>query len=147
MKKIISLLSLTLMSIFILTSCGTNNLGEESPYGEDVNNLDGVSIELNKDTYKPEGDIFELTVINDSEEDISYGVPYTLEYYKEDKWYEVEPDNEIGFVLILYTLSPGDEASDEINLDSYEPLETGRYRVLRQIGDETLTTEFEVAEE
>lgn len=135
------------MSIFILTSCGTNNLGEESPYGEDVNNLDGVSIELNKDTYKPEGDIFELTVINDSEEDISYGVPYTLEYYKEDKWYEVEPDNEIGFVLILYTLSPGDEASDEINLDSYEPLETGRYRVLRQIDDETLTTEFEVAEE
>ena len=147
MKKIIALLSLTLMSIFILTSCGTNNLGEESPYGEDVNNLDGVSIELNKDTYKPEGDIFELTVINDSEEDISYGVPYTLEYYKEDKWYEVEPDNEIGFVLILYTLSPGDEASDEFNLDSYEPLETGRYRVLRQIGDETLTTEFEVAEE
>ena len=144
MKKIITLLSVPLISLFILMSCGKNNLGEESPYGEDVNNLEGVSIELNKDTYKPKGDTFELTVVNDSEEEISYGAPYTLEYYKEDTWYEVEPNNEIGFILILYTLPPGDEASEELNLESYEPLETGRYRIIRQIGDDTLTTEFEV---
>ena len=53
MKKIITLLSVPLISLFILMSCGKNNLGEESPYGEDVNNLEIVSIELNKDTYKP----------------------------------------------------------------------------------------------
>jgi len=132
------------MSLFILMSCGKNNLGEESDYGENVNNLEGVSIHLSKDTYKPEGETFELTVVNDSEEDISYGAPYTLEYYKEDTWYEVEPDNEIGFILILYTLPPGDEASEELNLESYEPLESGHYRIVRQIDDETLTTEFEV---
>lgn len=144
MKKIIALLSIILVSLIILMSCGTNSLGEESPYGENVNQLDGVSIELNKETYQPEGDTFELNVINNSEEQITYGVPYTLEYYDEGIWYEVEPDEEIAFILIAHILDAGDEATEELNLEFYEPLEIGRYRIVRLIGEDPLTAEFEI---
>ena len=132
---------------FILLGCGSNDLGEESDYGEDVNQLDGVSIELNEDTYQPEGDYFELTVVNDSEEEITYGVEYSLEYLDEDVWFEVEPDEEIAFILIAHILDSGDEATEEINLEYYEPLEIGRYRLVRHVDGEPLTAEFEVVEE
>lgn len=143
MKKLLTVLSIV---GFILLGCGSNDLGEESAFGENVNQLEGVSIELNEDTYQPEGDYFELTVVNDSEEEISYGVEYSLEYYDEDTWYEVEPDEEMAFILIAHMLGPDDEASDEINLEYFEPMAPGRYRVIRRIQGDPLTAEFEVVE-
>ena len=147
MKKIVGLLCVLCLTFFIIASCGGNNLGKKSEYGDNVNNLEGVSLQLNQEQYKSEGDTFNLTVVNDSEKEISYGVPFIVEYLKEETWYEVEPDQEMAFVLILYTLPPNDQASDELNLKHYEPLEPGHYRIVRQIGDKALTAEFEVINE
>lgn len=144
MRKILFLLSI--ISLIFLSSCQTNNLGEESPYGEAVNQLEGVSIELTEDIYQPEGDQFELRVVNESEEQISYGVAYALEYYDETVWYEVEPDEEISFIMIAYLLDAVEEATEEINLEYYEPLEVGRYRLIRQIAGEALAAEFEIVD-
>ena len=155
MKKVLSISSLSLF-VFILIGCSTNNLsddsnnienlGEESEFEENVNELEDVSIKLNKDTYQSEDDNFEITVINNSEEEVSYGVDYLLEFKKDEIWYEVEPEEEPGFVLILMTLPPGSEDTDEINLDFYEPLEEGKYRVVRHIEEEPMTAEFEVTD-
>ncbi len=141
------LFSIILGSLFILTSCGTNSLGDESAYGEQVNDLEGVTIELTEDRYQPEGDTFELRVTNHSDDQITYGVEYALEYYNEDKWCEVETDEEISFIMIAHILEPDEEATEEINLTYYEPLATGRYRVIRQINGEPMAAEFEVVEE
>jgi len=146
MKKIITLLGVVFGSVLLLMSCGTNNLGEESPYGENTNQLGGVAIELTQATYQPEGDTFELRVINDSDEQITYGAPYTLEYNDEGTWYEVETDEEIAFIMIAHILDAGDEATEELNLEFYEPLDLGHYRIVRQINEEPLTAEFEVVE-
>lgn len=147
MRKIINLLYIVFLSLFIVTSCRRNNLGEKSKYADNVNNLEGVSLELNQKQYKSEGDTFELTTLNDSEKEISYGVPFILEYFEEGAWYEVKPDQEMAFVLILYTLPPGDQASDKLNLEYYEPLKPGHYRIVREIEDQALTAEFEVIKE
>ncbi len=147
MKNVAMLFSIIWGSLFILTSCGMDPLGDESAYGEQVNGLEGVTIELTEDKYQPEGDTFELRVVNHSDEQITYGVEYALEYYNEDKWYEVETDEEISFIMIAHILESDEEATEEINLTYYEPLTPGRYRVIRQINDEPMAAEFEVAEE
>lgn len=145
MKKIFALGLLT--TIFLLTACGSTNLGEESSHGSDVNNLEGVTIELTKDTYKSEGDNFELVVKNNSDKEVTYGVPYSLEYLSDGTWYVVEPEEEMAFIMIAFILAAGEEAAEELNLTYYEPLAAGQYRIIRQIDGEELTAEFEVVEE
>lgn len=144
MKKKLIYFGFVLFSLFFLVGCTKNNLGEESEFGEEVNNLEDVSIELIDDTYKSEGDTFELKVINHSEEEVSYGVEYALEYCDGDTWYEVEPNEEPAFILILHMLKAGEEDIEELNLEFYEPLEAGHYRIIRQINNEPLAAEFDV---
>lgn len=137
-------LSLILLN---LSACGDSadgeEVGEKTPY-EDVNTLDGVDLELDKDVYGAEGDRFTLTVKNDSDQEISYGVSFTIEKQVDDEWYTVEPEEEMMFIMIAHVLEPDREQEEEINMAYYEPLSEGRYRVVRQIEGEVLTAEFEV---
>lgn len=130
------------MSMSILGAC-SEDASEPSPY-EEVNTMENVRIELEKDSYQPEADTFLLNTINESEDEISYGIAYTLEKELEDDWYIVEPEEEIAFIMIAHSLGPGEEAQEELNLEYYEPLETGNYRVVREIEGEVLTAEFAV---
>lgn len=148
MKRMLSILSISLIILF-LTGCKSDDpknidLGEESEFGDTVNELEGVDMKLNKSTYASEGDKFEVTVENNSEEEVSFGVEYLLEYYYKDKWYKIELENEPGFVLLLVTVPPEGKNTDEINLDFYEPLESGKYRIIRNIGENPMAAEFEV---
>lgn len=126
---------------FILSACGTTK--EESPF-EEVNTLEGVDINLEQDIYEPEGATFILTVSNESEQEISYGVAFTVELEEDDNWYVVEPEQEMAFILIAHMLQPGEEAEEELNMEYYEPFEEGHYRVVRQMEGEVLTAEFTV---
>lgn len=146
MKQLKSLVLLTI-ALFIISGCQSNKLGEESPYGTNVNHLNELSIELDSDIYSPEDNQVELTVMNHSDEEITYGVSYTLEFLKDDIWYIVEPDEEMAFILIAHILAPGEEASEEINLEYYEPLDEGKYRIIRLVYGGPLAAEFEVVKE
>lgn len=133
--------------LFTAACSNGNDLGEESPHGEDgVNHLEGVSIEMTESTYQSEGDTFELRVINHSESEITYGVEFILEYHDGNTWYEVEPEEEMAFILIAHILDPDQEAVEEINLSYYEPLDAGRYRLIRNFEGSPLSAEFEVVE-
>lgn len=139
-RKITGLVTALLTSL-ILSACGTTK--EASPF-EEVDTLEGVSIQLEQDVYAPEGDTFILTVSNDSEEEISYGIAFTVEVEEEGEWYIVEPEEEMAFILIAHMLNPDEEAEEELNMDYYEPFEEGRYRVVRQMEGEVLTAEFSI---
>lgn len=135
--------------IILLASCKSNypeniDLAEESEFGDTVNELEHVEMKLNKSIYESEGDKFEVTVENNSEEEVSFGVEYILEYYYKDNWYKVELENEPPFVLLLVTVPPEGKNTDEINLDFYEPLEKGKYRIIRHIGEYPMAAEFEI---
>lgn len=131
-----------IMSVSVLGACSENE-SEPSPYDE-VNTMENVRIELEKNVYEPAGDTFILTTVNESEDEISYGVAYSLEKEQEGEWYVVEPDEEIAFIMIVHSLAPNEEAQEELNLEYYEPLDTGDYRVVREIEGEVLTAGFEV---
>lgn len=144
MKKILFFSFFSLC--FILLGGCNNNIGEESTHGSQVNQLDGVSIELTKDTYSPKEDSFELITKNQSEEEVTYGVGYSIEYLKDNAWYTVRPSEEMSFILIAHILEPGGEVFETISMEYYEPLQTGDYRLLRQINDEILAAEFSVVD-
>ncbi|OJF93120.1 immunoglobulin-like domain-containing protein [Alkalibacterium sp. 20] len=128
--------------LLFLWGCSSND-AEPSPY-EEVNTLENVKIGLEKDEYDPEGDTFILNTVNESEDDISYGIAFTLEKEEDNTWFMVEPDEEMAFILIAHILGPGEEAQEELNMEYYEPLDTGKYRVVREIESEVLTAEFDV---
>lgn len=146
MKQLKSLV-LLLIALFVVSGCQSNELGEKSPYAKNISHLNGLSIELDADIYAPEENQVELTVINHSDEEITYGVSYTLEYLKDDTWYIVEPEEEMSFILIAHILAPGEEASEGINLEYYEPLDEGKYRIIRLMYGGPLAAEFEVVKE
>lgn len=132
--------------LFIIIGCTSKQTREESPYGDEVNIIDDIKLELNKDSYKSADDEFELTIVNETDAEISYGAPYTIEVKNNDTWYIVEPNEEISFIMIAYILQPGEVSTESINMEYYEPFEKGEYRLVRQIDGETFTVEFEVTE-
>ncbi len=146
MKWVNKLLVLSFV-LFILSACGNSadgeEVGEKTPY-EDVNTLEGVHLELDKDVYDAEGDTFTLTVTNHSNQEISYGVSFTVEKQVDDDWYTVEPEEDMMFIMIAHILEPDQEQEEQINMEYYEPLSEGTYRVVRQIEGEIVTAEFEV---
>lgn len=140
LKKILAAGAFLIIGL-VLSGCGDS--GEPSPF-EEVDTLDGVSIRLNQEVYDSEGETFILTVSNKSEEEISYGIAFTVEKQEGDQWITVEPEEEMSFIMIAHILGPGEEAEDELNMQYYEPFEPGEYRVVRQIEGEVLTAEFTV---
>lgn len=67
-----------------------------------------------------------------------------MEYYYKDKWYKVELETEPGFVLLLVTVPSEGENTHEINLEFYESLERGKYRIIRNIVEKPISAEFKV---
>lgn len=126
---------------FLLMGCTESR--EPSPY-EEVNTLEGVELQLNQSSYARENDTFSLTVINNSEQEITYGVAFTIEKSEDDQWVMMEPEEEMAFILIAHILPPGEEAEEELFMEYYEPFEEGEYRVVRQIEGEVLTAEFSI---
>lgn len=140
LKKLLAAGAVIIIGI-VLSGCG--DTGEPSPF-EEVDTLDGVSISLDQEVYAPEGETFVLTVSNQSEEEISYGIAFTVERQEDDQWVIVEPEEEMSFIMIAHILGPGEEAEEELNMQYYEPFKSGEYRVVRQIEGEVLTAEFTV---
>jgi hypothetical protein len=147
MKRTVQIGVLTSTACLLMACSNGNDLGEESPFEKDgVNTIEGISMEMEKNVYQAEGDTFELTISNESEEEITYGVEFILEYLEEDTWYEVEPEEDREFILIAHILQPEEQASEELDLSYYEPLEAGEYRVIREFEGEPFAAEFSVEE-
>ncbi len=137
-----TLIAALISSSIVIWGCTEDGL-EPSPY-EEVNTLDNVSIEFEKNVYAPEGDTFILHTYNRSDDEISYGIAFTVETEEEGEWFIVEPEEEMSFILIAHILEPGEEAQEEVNMEYYEPFDAGTYRLVREIEGEVLTAEFEV---
>lgn len=133
-------------AIILLSACGEQNeLGEESPFEEGwINRLEDIHIEMTEEVYESEGDQFELVVTNDSDQEITYGVEFIVEYNEDGTWYEVIPEEEMEFIMLAHILDPGEEASETIDLSYFEPLESGEYRLIREFEGEPLSAEFHI---
>ena len=75
-----------------------------------------------------------LILKNDSVNDYSYGEPYYIEKYINGKWEILKPINEMAFSLPAWGLESGKSVEISVNwLNGYGQLESGKYRIVKEI--------------
>ena len=96
----------------------------------------GITLEINSEiTTKTEQ--LEITIINSSEQAIEFGANFRLEVNIDDIWYRIDDmttdSGDHPWISILYILEKGDEESYAHYIDYYNPLPTGKYRIIKEL--------------
>ncbi len=71
------------------------------------------------------------TVVNKLQEKISFGEPYDIQQLRNGEWVSVEWMKDHVWIMILYTLSPGESFSRVVELP--EDIEPGEYRLVKEV--------------
>ncbi|MFS0864855.1 immunoglobulin-like domain-containing protein [Fredinandcohnia sp. 179-A 10B2 NHS] len=93
---------------------------------------------LEKDSYSS-SETLKLKLDNKGPTNLSFGLPYKIEIYKQDKWEQISID--VAFEMIGLDLKPGQTFEQNISLNQLK--EEGRYRILKDIsadGTDFVTT-------
>lgn len=77
------------------------------------------------------------TIINNNDDEITYGPEYYLEKEKDGKWYEVtdiygKRADEKSWTAVAYTAPAHGKDAFTISLDRFKPLSKGKYRVAKK---------------
>lgn len=125
LKNIIIIILFVLITIIIWFVF--NN--DKSKYTKKEYPIDGVSMSIKDGTLTNTG----ATIIlkNDSDIDVSYGNPYSIEIKKDGKWQKIE--NDLHFTLPAFSLKSKTSKEIEINWEvGYGKLEKGEYRLIKE---------------
>lgn len=90
--------------------------------------VEGVSMEIKNGTLTNSGAVIILR--NDSDIDVFYGNPYSIQVKKDGKWQDIESD--LAFTLPAFSLKS--KSSEEIRINweyGYGKLEKGEYRITK----------------
>jgi|SRR5690625_26934 len=140
MKK--HLQSVIFISIIMLlfSSCSSHNNDSTEKLKRSeyiaINNLDGVTMEVDEQTISPTS----LTVIfnNGSDKECIYGDPFVLEKLVDDEWYEgsIILEDGYGFNDIGYELPPNSTSEWAVDWEwLYGKLDVGDYRIIKEVLD------------
>ena len=141
MKKIIAMM-LTAVMAFALAGCG-DSVDTEGPAFEEVNTIEGVSLELAEDTLKASRGTFTLT--NDTDKDLTYDPKeFHLETKEDDGWQE-----SVGTRLSewkteeMELIKSGESIDIEVNWKAiHGTIAKGDYRVTLMVEGEPVSCEF-----
>lgn len=147
MKKIvksIGFLTSLLGVAVLLYACGRSL--EESEVDEDQVNPTEEVYMTTEETVYPEGTTeIAVTIVNQSNEQVDYGMPFSIEQSIEGQWYVIPFEDDAAFIMIAILLGPGDENTESIDLTLLgDNLEPGEYRVLKEVSGQTLSAEFRI---
>jgi len=129
-KKLLTILLCGIMA-FSITGCG-NSKNEFDVGGK--SNIEvvksDVSLSLKKGTLTNTSATFILK--NDSNIDIQYGNPFSLEIKQNGEWHEINV--ELNFTMPAYVLKPNESKEFKINFENtYGKLSAGEYRFIKSI--------------
>ncbi|WP_164670054.1 immunoglobulin-like domain-containing protein [Virgibacillus doumboii] len=141
MKRCLSFLFCLAIGLTLLAGCGGNgNSAETTDWEptiyETVNNFDGVTMIVKKETVSSTG--LTVTFKNTSDKQYTYGDPFLLEKKIKGSWYQVPIalDDNYGFNDIGYDLAPSDVSEWTVDWDwLYGNLKTGEYRIVKDVLD------------
>lgn len=109
---------------------GEFEISNEEPVDERAYSIKTVSSSYDKD-------VKEITyeVINESKNELYYGVAFHIEQYVNDKWKVYTMTKDIGFNDIAIISPPNSTTEDTITLTDYYtlPMKKGRYRLVKQL--------------
>lgn len=127
--KIRELCVYVILLCITMTGCGISNPKYKKP-SKAVNTLPGVSIKTVKTSYTPNLKNIKVIFTNTTNEKLMYGEEYTLEHYKNGKWYVVPFKKGIGWSDVGYIINPQSTKEVTYNIrDNIGSLSTGKYRI------------------
>lgn len=109
----------------------------KSPYGELPSSAEGVTMELDKESFSESTDYLKLKFTNSSE--LTYGwfrYEYDLEVKKDDSWYKVPFNPEVAFPQIVYLLDSNGVYEANVHAGTYyksAEFEKGDYRLVQSL--------------
>ena len=154
-----------ILTLFIIITCtvsceknpengnpGNSNPEIVEPEIIPVNSCDLV--EINEEEYltmcvEPErfhkDSTFLLIIENHTQEDLSGGLYYSLEYFNGMSWKPINLN--VMFPMILYYWFSGKTDETKINLSRSDIYATGKHRIKKMVGKHILYAEFEIIKE
>lgn len=141
------ILTSALLGLF-LAGC-TKTAFEPSPYpANELNQLTGVTMKTVEPTYSPDVETIHVAIANETEEELFYGVAFSVEYLDEDEWVVFPFEEEMAWIEIALTLEPGATNKEEIALTQFEQeFNSGTYRVVKEVSGKPITAEFKIETE
>ncbi len=92
----------------------------------------GVGVVLSLDKTELRGDReLTYTIVNWSQREISFGEPYDVQVLKDGRWVSTEWMRDKVWIMVLYTLRPGESFSRAIHLPT--DVEPGVYRLVKEV--------------
>lgn len=153
MKKLLSVL----LMLVLLPACGAQQ--EPTPVEENVPPAEnvqedaplapgaGLTMELERPVYGPSLTRYTYFVRNATEETVEFGADYALQRQEGGDWKDLTWVENAGFTAIGYELQPGKTMALTCGFDLYEEEpETGTYRLVKNVGGQTLYAKFELGE-
>jgi len=134
MKKILLVVGLLILSVGFVACDESENLNE-SPVLRVNDDLFGVNLtvvgEINRDSV-----VINLQLTNETAHSLTYGEPFSIEFYDEGVWRVFPIFEEAEFVSIGYSLAPNETSNFTRNLEWWFPdglPYAGRYRLRMDI--------------
>ncbi len=145
-----------LLALLLLAGCGAEEPADQAPDGElspeastTVPTEGPVTLELEWETYAPSVEQVWYVVENTGTETVEFGEDYHLEMLGEDgAWYDVPWRENAAVNTIAYILQPGEKHAGTCSFSQfdYDFSGGGTFRVIKVVGDQTLTAEFTLRE-
>ena len=138
-----------LLALLVLAGCGDpGDVAVTTVYETD--DPPRATLTAERDAYDPSVETVWCVLSYEGEgEPLEYGASYWLDVREEDgTWTQVPLAENTGWDAVLYTLPSGEKQAFPCSLSmfDYDFSDGGRFRVVKTVGDQTLTAEFTLTE-
>lgn len=147
-----------LFIVLLLAGCGNKGAeppevrveepaAQESPEAAKPSAPEELSLYLEREVYDPSLTRYTYFLENNTAKSVELGEDYSIQFFSEDAWVDLRPNPACGTDAIGYRLSPGETMALNCTLDLFENVpEPGQYRLVKQVGENTLYAEFALGE-
>ncbi len=107
----------------------------------------GLILELERAVYDPSLTQYVYFVRNGTEETVEFGQHYAIQRKTEDGWQDLTMAENAAFWAVGYMLGAGKTMALSCSMDLYEEIpEAGEYRLIKTVGDYTLSAPFRLGD-
>ena len=137
-----------LLALLLLAGCGSSGTGTEEARQEEQTPSSGsysLGLATEWDAYDPSVEtIWCIVSSGGTGAPLEYGAEYRLDVHTDSGWEEIPLREDAAWDMVLYSRDPGESWAFPCSLSmfDYDFSGGGTFRVVKEIGDQTLTAEF-----